>query len=241
MHVSHAELVRAAHEVLRMLGGYPYGLAIEAVEGFIMTHAALGKGYALTRQAARGPAVDGAGHVPSVLQEGRTLHVDLGHAPLVLYGSLVADAFAAWADDGRQALFVSHTMGGWLAPYVAYRIARHGVSCWGTWRPAAAAGEEEAPATWFSAEAGRGGSAVVVLTAPLAGAEQMPVGLSLSAGAGAPAFRDATATPIDFEAALRRAIESGYEVDEHEHRTDFTDIAARIRVVFSERSRQQAG
>lgn len=241
MHVSHAEMTRAAHEVLRMLGGYSYGLAVEAVEGFMLTHAALGKGYALTRLAANIPGVPGAGGSPAVLQEGSRLLVDLGHAPLALYSAIVADAYAAWANDTRRTLVVSHTAGGWIAPYIAYRIARHGVSCRGVWRPADEENRDEAPATSFRAEAAANGEAVIVHTAPLADLAQAPVGLSLSAPAHALADGDAAVTPIDFEASLRSAIERGYEADENEHRTDFTDIAARIRVAFSERSRQQAG
>jgi hypothetical protein len=63
-------------------------------------------------------------------------------------------------------------------------------------------------------------------------------GLRIEAGEPAEA---PTAAPIDFDARTWDFITNGREADPIEHQRDFTAVAARIRVPFSERSRGQAG
>ncbi len=239
MHISYAEMLRASHEVLRMLGGYPFGMAAEAVEGLMMTHAALGKAYALTRLA------DAAGLParPLDLSGGKaeTLRVDLGGAPLVLLAGRLADAFVAEEAAGMRHLAVSETNGGWMAPYLAFCIARHGLPCHGSWRPTTPRHTDEAPALLIAARPGPDGSLPRVTIAEFDGRDA-PDGLFITCTNEPPEIESSSRPQlIDFDASIRHALQEGFEADEQEHRAHFTGVAARIRVAFSERSRTQAG
>lgn len=236
IHVSYAEMLRTAPEVLRMLG-CSYGQAAEAVETLMLSHAALRKGYALVRLSDTG----GKWKAP-VMDESQPgiMRVDLDGAPLLLFAGLLADALAARARQAATELAVATTAGGWTLPYICHRLSRHGLYTVGSWQAPAGAGPDEAPAYTASSGPSQGGAPIAVSLGQ--GVIRGPVGLSIRASMEA---IDITAHPagetIVFDERLKAFMADGFEVDATEHRDCFTGVAARIRIAYSERSRSQAG
>jgi hypothetical protein len=133
MHVSFAEFMRVAPDVLRMLGGYPYLQADDAVEGLLVTHAALSRGYTVVRAAdALG---SNASSRPAVAPDALGDRVVLKGIPLALYAARVADLAIARAEPKPRRVLVEGVTGAWLAPYIASRIAAGGLAALLRWRP----------------------------------------------------------------------------------------------------------
>src|SRR5215471_17422896 len=153
MHVSYGELVRIGTEAIRMTG-FTFGQADDALEGIVWTECVLGRGISLLRLAdQRRP--DKGWPTSSARFEPGSAHVDLTGSPAYAFAARLADvALAIAADpDARQLGVVQAfgAFGGWIAPYVAYRLARAGSSALVYWKPSPKSAKEDSPASLIMA------------------------------------------------------------------------------------------
>ena len=167
MHVSFGELVRIAPEAIRMLG-YPYGHADDCVEGIVWTQSVLGRGYELLRMAdgRRPPA---GWPAPSISEDGGRIVVELAGGPAFSLAARLADLAQATAvERPREPAVVVATgaFGGWIAPYVAARVARAGLHAAVAWHPGASAAMDEAPPLTIAAPAATDETVRRLLIAP---------------------------------------------------------------------------
>lgn len=148
MHVSYAELVRICPESIRMTG-FSYGQADDAVEGIVWSECVLSRGYYLLRMAdERRPSDGWPKHAVNVRAE--TATVELAEMPIYGLAARLADLAAELAmssPHGRAGEVRAYgAFGGWIAPYMAYRLARNAMHAAVFWRPAEPAPTGEAPA-----------------------------------------------------------------------------------------------
>lgn len=122
MHVSYAELQRAASDALRGLK-LPFGQAEDLVEGFLLTQAAYGSGYALLKEAdalrpARSWEAPGLG-------KGSKTTIDLKQQPLLIFAPRLSDYIRI--QEPVFTLRVLNLQGGYsIVPYICSSAARHG-------------------------------------------------------------------------------------------------------------------
>jgi hypothetical protein len=161
MHVSYAEYMRVAPDALRIVG-YPYLHADDAVECLLWTHAALDRGYSIIRAADR--LRENRRADPDIRFEKHRVEITMNGAPLVLYASRIADV--AVAETGKGSGFqvlVNGAVGGWVAPYIAARIANAGLEALLRWNPDPNC-HEDAPAAVIVAHPGSRASTPLVAT-----------------------------------------------------------------------------
>jgi hypothetical protein len=245
MHVSYAEMARNAPEVLRMLG-VSYGQADDSVEGFLLTHAALDVGYellALTDQADKS-----AWRAPAISLEGATYHIDLGNQSLLLFAARISDVVAIRALGGAGSdAIVTDAIGGWMAPYICFRLATMGLHTTVGWIPREGV-TGDAPLLTVAAAAPAGGPDDVVCYVNVG---ERPA--AAPTDCGGILFIEARSGPVragSFQLrgqelrimpAVKAFIAEGREVDPAIHTANFASIQWRMRVAPSERSRGQAG
>lgn len=251
MHVSYAEMARNAPEVLRMLG-VSYSQADDAVEGFLLTHAALGVGYELLA------LTDGADKdrwsPPAISGEGEARHVDLGGQSLLLFAARLGDFAAATAgrEGGHCRIVVTNAIGGWMAPYICFRLAAMGCRACVGWVPDEGA-PTDAPPLNVTAAPAPGGRAEDVVCRLDEGERRQGISHGLRGallieawrgpapeGANSEGAGQAKGRELRMMQALAGFIEEGREVDQATH-ARFAAIQWRMRVAPSERSRGQAG
>lgn len=157
MHVSYAELVRIAPEAIRMTG-FTFGQADDAVEGIVWTECVLGHGYDLLRMADQErPAQGWPPHSVTGIHSG-VAAVELMNLPLFGFAARLADwaRSVALESGGFGTIMASGAFGGWIAPYIAYRLARANHDAAVLWLPGPTAPVGEAPATLALAAASAG-------------------------------------------------------------------------------------
>jgi hypothetical protein len=148
MHVSYAELIRIGPEAIRMTG-FTFGQADDALEGIVWTECVLARGYDLLRMAnRRRPDGGWPRHAMEVNSAAATVEFPI--APAYAFAARLADLatdLATAAADGRAGMIEAHgTFGGWIAPYIAYRLARNRRNAAVFWRPGRSVPADEAPA-----------------------------------------------------------------------------------------------
>lgn len=260
MHVSYAEFARSTPEVLRMLGA-SFGQADDSVEGFLYTHATYGVGYLLVKMTDEARGNDDWLLPRLSVAPDHSNMVDLRNGPLLLFATRICDLVIAKTRPNQQShTIVSNTFGGWLAPYMAFRLARSGIASLITWSPPPAHVDEEAPFAVLRTSLPRENQPVevaVCASRPFAEADRAScdkdprreaactkVGtLSIAATADHSISQNNSAGGeiLVLDELLQAFISEGRDVDATIHRTYFTQIAARIRIETSDRSRQQAG
>ena len=256
MHVSYAELNRIAPEVIRMVG-VPFGHADDAVECFVWTECVLQRGYVLAQMAEERRA--GAWPKPELRSLGRELNVRLDGVPLLLYAGRLCDLAVAevFGDARVDCINAAGGFGGWVAPYMAHRLARGGhaaVVAWTSAEPrecpnalAFACGDE----LWLAPIAAFEAIQVPVMPGGMEGPRAgelrilaLPTGLSPHVAIERSCTQFGLAAEssgrVDPAARLQAAISQGMERDADQHRA-IVKMAARIRAPASERSRAQAG
>lgn len=149
MHIGYGEIVRGAVEAIRMIG-FPFGQADDCAEGFVWTQSVLSRGYDLLRLADEHrpsggwtpPALSGLAIEPRA--------IELAGVPLFAYGARLADLASTIAKGpARMASVVAAgAIGGWIAPYVAYRMARAGCVAAVLWKQGAPRIPSDAPDTF---------------------------------------------------------------------------------------------
>lgn len=129
--ISYGELNRLAPEALRMLG-ISFGHVDGAVEGFVWTEAVLAQGLRLFANASDGiePRAGGPGCSVKIAGDGSNwTKIDLGGLNLLVGAGRVADFVASDAAHGApHKVRVVGTSGGVMVPYIAYRLAKLGLS-----------------------------------------------------------------------------------------------------------------
>lgn len=168
MHVSYGELIRITPESIRMLG-FTFAQADDSVEGIIWTQCVLGRGYHLLRMAdQRRPRGKWSGS--SVVGSGDATVVSLQDQPAFAFAARLADLAqceAATPRSDRAGLVVaSGAFGGWIAPFIAFRLARAGYHADVVWLPGQTPSADEAPATLVSVTAAGPGGADRLLISP---------------------------------------------------------------------------
>ena len=136
MHIAYGELVRGAVEAIRMIG-FSFGQADDCAESFVWTEAVLSRGYDLLRLSdEQRPALGGWG-VPALSGlEIEPRGLDLTGLPLLAYGARLADLTSTIAKGaaGMASVVAIGATGGYIAPYVAYRMARAGCIAGVIWK-----------------------------------------------------------------------------------------------------------
>jgi hypothetical protein len=139
--------------------GFTFGQADDALEGFVWTECVLGRGYALLKMADREkPAQGWPKHSVTAMHPGAT-SVALSRAPAFAFAARLSDlarANAVEANTGPGLVEVSGAFGGWIAPYIAYRLGRANHYAIVLWLPGETAVAGEAPATLIAASAASG-------------------------------------------------------------------------------------
>jgi hypothetical protein len=156
MHVSYAELIRIAPESIRMVG-FTFDQADDAVEGFVWTQCVLGHGYDLLRMAdERHPRHGWRAHHVGNIDQG-AVEVDLAGLPAFAFAARLADCARTIASETGDTGSVTAigSFGGWIAPYIAYRLGRADYHAAVLWLPEKSASGDEAPATAVIATASR--------------------------------------------------------------------------------------
>jgi len=153
MHVSYGELVRIGTEAIRMTG-FTFGQSDDALDGIVWTECVLGRGIALLRLADQQKPAKGWPSFSARFEPG-SAHIDLTGCPAYAFAARLADvAQASTADPQDKQLGVVEAFGafgGWIAPYVAYRLARAGSCALVYWRPSPNHAHEDAPASLIMA------------------------------------------------------------------------------------------
>ena len=178
--------------------GFTYGQADDAVEGIVWTECVLGRGYDLLRLADERRRQGGwPMHALEVGPNAATIRLPC--LPAYSFGARLADLAIELA-LGSSAEQISGiraygAFGGWIAPYIAWRIARAGQHAAVLWRPAIPILGMEAPA-------------MLVLADPAAKDSEMPPFTIVSAGqvdgAGSQPPRQ-NATSLSLLEAIRKA------------------------------------
>ncbi len=267
MHVSYGEMARSAPEVLRMLG-CPYGQADDAVEALLYTQAALGRGYTLIKMTDAARTADWK-PVTLTQQADGTYVVDMRGAPLLLYAARLSDLVVARSvPEAETRVHVRNTFGGWVVPYLGHRLARSGLSSTVRWSPPPRPSNLEAPESLAVTMCPDEGKPIEVMVSPgeafqatPAEPASVPVGafsaectsgsdfgtLSIVANEGRTRSSPkagpliGTAGVLRLDELMNTFVANGAEVDAAEHAAHYVGIAARLRVLSSERSRAQAG
>ncbi|MGE3147638.1 MAG: hypothetical protein AB7K04_01080 [Pseudorhodoplanes sp.] len=128
--------------------GYTYGQADDALESFLWTESVLGHGHDLLRMADRlRPSSGWPSH--SVDVNAGVAIVDLPGCPAYGFAARLADLAKEIsghsAAEGLGIVEVAGAFGGWVAPYIAYRLARGNQHAAVLWRPGSTPPEGEAP------------------------------------------------------------------------------------------------
>lgn len=240
MRVSYGEMRRAAVDALRGLG-LSFGQAEDAVEALLVTQAAFGRGYGLIRLAEAARDDSRPRPAPESTGKGQE-RIDLRGATLLPWAERIADLLRARhaAGDRSYRPEVVDTAGGWVLPQIARRLALAGIASRIEWAaPQGGHPDEAGSFLCFGGLAGRPPGQVML--APW----QAPAGAG--GRAGIVTGPEAASPPppgarmVDLDAALAGFIAEGLPVDAAEHAQWFAEIAARVRLPTSERSRTQAG
>jgi hypothetical protein len=135
VHIAYGEIVRGAIEAIRMIG-FPFGQADDCAEGFVWTQSVLSRGYDLLRLADEQRPVGGWGMptLPGPELEPRV--IQLNGLPLFAYAARLADLTHTIAKGPAQmaSIVAVGAIGGWIAPYIAYRMARAGCVAATLWK-----------------------------------------------------------------------------------------------------------
>jgi hypothetical protein len=168
MHVSYGELVRIGTEAIRMTG-FTFGQADDALEGIVWTECVLGRGIALLRLADQQKPAKGWPSCSARFEPGLA-HIDLTGCPAYAFAARLADLAQAMTADSEAkqpgVVEAFGAFGGWIAPYVAYRLARAGSCALVYWRPSTRPAKEDAPATLIMAPPALDGELSPCLIAP---------------------------------------------------------------------------
>ena len=187
------------------------------------------------------------------------LRIDLLDVPLLFYAGRIADLLVVKSDGCNVGAVIQNTSGGWVAPYIAYRLAASDRHCSLHWQPTRTAPVIEAPAFFTTGRPAARGTAPSLLVADLG--ERLParnavpvpnvsigndIGGSLHVVVSHQPPTDPARTidcwqTLDFEDAIHRFKLDGMPAEITEHVEYYTGIAARIRTISSDRSRAQAG
>ena len=250
MHISVPELQRQATDVLRGLGG-SIGNADDGVECFVLSQIALGRGYQLLRETDLTSRVG----APVLLQERGMTHIDLQGESLLFLAARLSD-FAAAAKTNFS-IFVKNFSAPWAMPYLLHRLAdrgkvalaqTHGNAAEHLWALALPSNTEStvhlfnSQADWMQALTKLGlipSSGMDVLNARAKSAD-LTVVVHDNAGVMPWPTSLENAKAVVFSGARNQAISSGLRVDVDDHKF-FQEVARRIRVETSERSKGQAG
>jgi hypothetical protein len=151
MHVSYGELVRIGTEAIRMTG-FTFGQADDALEGIVWTECVIGRGIALLRQADQQKPRKGWPSYSTRFEPG-SARIDLTGFPAYAFAARLADlAQVITADAGQFGVVEAFgAFGGWIAPYVAYRLVRSGCGALVYWKPSPDSTQEDAPASLIMA------------------------------------------------------------------------------------------
>ena len=149
--------------------GFTFGQADDALEGIVWTECVLGRGIGLLRLADQQRTAKGWPSCSARFEPG-SAHIDLTGCPAYAFAARLADLAQAMAADPEAkrlgAVEASGAFGGWIAPYVAYRLARAGNSALVYWRPSTRPAREDAPATLVMATPALDGKVSACLIAP---------------------------------------------------------------------------
>lgn len=165
MHVSYGELVRVCPEAIRMTG-FTYGQADDAVEGIVWSECVLGRGYDLLRMADDRRAGK-QWPKPRLEVQTDTARVALSGLPAYGFAARLADLAAELAESSNRnvgRVNAHGAFGGWIVPYIVYRLSRRGLRAAVLWRPSSPLNVDEAPAMLMLADPTTPGAAVPALS-----------------------------------------------------------------------------
>jgi hypothetical protein len=154
MHVSYEELLNDATAAVRATDT-AFGDADAAIEGIIWTECVFGRGHDLHRMAAR-ERPGGNWPAPSVSESKGTVTADLTNCPAYGFTARIAEMVMSAAGRGSDGFGIVEAygpFGGWILPYIAFRLARDQYHAGLFWRPGSQPQEDEAPATLVLAAA----------------------------------------------------------------------------------------
>ncbi len=151
--ISLAELERQAGEAIRMLG-LPVGHADDVSPVFVWTEVVLKRGVACLRIAGQDQDKNQPLSI-SKISELKNLEINLEGKPLIFFAERIVDYIVSrnvgldW-----QEIYALDTIGGWAAPYIAYRLAERGLTAVVKWIPDNDVCDLEAPELLIIATSG---------------------------------------------------------------------------------------